>query len=33
MGSCDIFHAQKLMQKTGKNVPAKEKAVESQTTR
>lgn len=29
MGSCDIFHAQKLMQKTGKNVPAKEKAVES----
>ena len=29
MGSWDIFHAQKMMQKTGKNVPDKEKAVES----
>ena len=29
MRSCDIFHAQKFVQKTGKNVPAKEKAVES----
>ena len=29
MRSCDIFHAQKWMQKIGKNVPAKEKAVES----
>lgn len=29
MRSCDIFHAQKLMQKTAKTVPAKDKAIES----